>query len=111
MQRSVAMKVLLLAVFRVVFLQPSLGAQEAEVGRKIVSRVSPLYPELAKRMQIHGTVKLEATVAPNGRVKSTKVIGGSPVLTQAALDAIDKWKWAATAGETKELIQLTFQDQ
>jgi outer membrane biosynthesis protein TonB len=45
-------------------------------------------------MQISGTVKVEAVVGPNGRVKSTKVIGGSPVLTKAALDAIGVWKWA-----------------
>jgi TonB family protein len=59
-------------------------------------------------MQISGTVKIEATVAPNGKVKSTKVIGGSPVLTKAALDAIEAWKWAATPGESKELIELSF---
>ena len=111
MQGSVATKVLLLALAHVVFLQPSMRAQEAETGRKIVSRVNPLYPELARRMQIHGTVKVEATVAANGHLKSTKVIGGSPVLTKAALDAIGAWKWAATPGDTKELIELTFQPE
>jgi TonB family protein len=65
--------------------------QSSEGNRKIVNRVTPIYPELAKKMQIAGTVKVEATVAPNGKVKSTKVIGGSPVLTKAAIEA---WKWA-----------------
>jgi TonB family protein len=59
-------------------------------------------------MQIAGTVKVEATVAPNGKVKSTKAVGGSPVLTKAALDAIEAWKWAATSSESKELIELSF---
>src|SRR5882724_11940610 len=82
--------------------------QSSEGNRKIVNRVTPIYPELAKRMQIAGTVKVEATVAPNGKVKSTKVIGGSPVLSKAALDAIEAWKWAATPGESRELIELLF---
>jgi TonB family protein len=88
---------------------PDLRAEDPQpAGRKIVSRVNPLYPDLARTMQIHGTVKVEATVAANGKVKSTKVIGGSPVLTRAALEAIEAWKWAANPAETKELIELTF---
>jgi len=87
---------------------PLFAQQSSEAARKIVNRVTPLYPELARRMQISGRVKIEATVGPNGKVKSTKVIGGSPVLTKAALDAVEVWKWAATSSESKELIELTF---
>ena len=83
------------------------SVQSTDASRKVLSRRAPLYPDLARRMQISGTVKVEATVAPNGKVKSTKVIGGSPVLTQAAVDAVQNWKWAATSGESKELIELT----
>ena len=91
-----------------VLAESSFPQQPSESARKIVNRVTPLYPDLARRMQISGTVKVEALVAPNGRVKSTKVIGGSPVLTKAALDAIGAWKWASTSSESKELIELTF---
>jgi TonB family protein len=85
------------------------SAQEAAPAkRKIVSQVVPAYPELASKMQITGTVRVEATVGPNGRVKSTQVIGGSPVLAKAAVDSIEKWKWAPAALETKELIELNF---
>ncbi len=90
------------------FTTSALAQQPSETGRKVVTRVTPHYPELARKMRISGTVKVEATVAPNGKVKSTKVIGGSPVLTQAALNAIEVWKWAPTASESKELIELTF---
>ncbi len=51
---------------------------------------------------------MEATVGPNGRVKSTLVIGGSPVLAKAAVDSIEKWKWAPATQESKELIELNF---
>lgn len=89
---------------------PSISsAQEpSPAKRKIVSQVVPAYPELASKMRITGTVRVEATVAPNGKVKSIQLIGGSPVLAKAALDSIDKWKWAPAAQESKELIELNF---
>jgi membrane protein involved in colicin uptake len=51
---------------------------------------------------------VEVVVAPNGKVKSTHVIGGSPLLAKAAVDAIEKWKWVPAPQETKELIELNF---
>ena len=88
---------------------PTLSAQEQpQAKRKITSQVSPVYPELASKMQIAGTVKVEALVAPNGKVKSTTVVGGSPVLVKAAVEAIEKWKWVAAPQESKELIELNF---
>ena len=86
-----------------------LAQEHPEATRKILSRVDPVYPELANKMQIHGIVKVEAVVAPNGRVRSTQVIGGSPLLARAAVDAVAKWKWGPAPQETKELIQLNFQ--
>jgi len=112
--RSTARVILGLALGAAAFVgSPALAQQSSvqstEATRKILNRVTPHYPDLARRMQISGTVKIEATVGPNGKVKSTKVIGGSPVLTQAALDAIEGWKWSAAPTESKQLIELTFQ--
>lgn len=76
--------------------------------RKVTTRVAPDYPELAKRMHLAGSVKIEAVVRPNGSVKSTRVIGGNPVLVQAASDAVSKWKFEAAPNETTEVLQLTF---
>jgi TonB family protein len=70
-----------------------------------------MYPEIAKRMNLSGTVKVLATVAPDGTVKSVQPMGGSPVLIQAAQDAVYKWKFAAGSGETKEPIELHFDPQ
>ena len=93
----------------IIVFSPSLSlAQEPSEARKIVSRVVPEYPELARKMQMTGTVRVEASVAPNGKVKFTQVRGGSPVLVKAAVDAIEKWRWAPAAQETKELIELNF---
>lgn len=83
-------------------------AQQPEAKRKVVSRVIPVYPELARQMQLRGVVKIQALVSPNGRVKSSEVLGGSPLLAKAAVDAVEKWKWEPAAQESKELIELNF---
>jgi TonB family protein len=82
--------------------------EQVENARKIVNKIVPSYPELARAMQIHGTVRVAVVVAPNGKAKLTQVVGGNPVLVKAAVDAIEKWKWAPATQETKELIQLDF---
>ena len=79
--------------------------------RKISVRVAPTYPELAKKMHIHGIVRIEAIVRPNGTVKSTRVLGGNPVLVEAARDAVGGWKFEPAQGETTEIVQLAFEGQ
>ncbi len=98
-----------------ILLTASLVAQNAPASsgsdRKVSSRISPAYPELAKKMHIHGIVKVEAVVRPNGTVKSTRVLGGNPVLVDAAVDAIGRWKFEPSQSETTEIVQLTFEGQ
>jgi TonB family protein len=104
-------RVLLLAVVIATLAVSLLTAQtasESHSERKIASRVTPVYPELAKKMHIRGTVKVEAIVRPNGQVKSTRLLGGNPVLVTAALDAVAKWKFETAQSETTEVVQLTF---
>jgi TonB family protein len=79
--------------------------------RKVTTRIPPDYPELAKRMHIAGVVKVEAVVRPNGTVKSTRVVGGNPVLVDAAQVAIGKWKFEPAQNETTEVVQLSFARQ
>ena len=80
-------------------------------GRAVTARVAPAYPELAKKMHIHGTVKVEAGVRANGTVKSTRILGGNPVLIEAASDAVKLGKFAPGPAETTEVVQLTFEGQ
>jgi outer membrane biosynthesis protein TonB len=61
-----------------------------EFVRRAKSKVQPNYPELARKMNIVGTVKVEVVVSPSGTVKDARVIGGHPVLASAALDAAKK---------------------
>ncbi len=109
MRRCIATAIVALSVGVVVLSQSSSLAQEQPAGnRKILNKVIPFYPDIARKMQLSGTVKVEAIVAPNGRVKLTHVIGGSPLLARAAVEAIEKWTWAAGPQETKELVELNF---
>lgn len=87
------------------------AATQSAAERKVASRVAPIYPELAKKMHIKGVVKVEAIVKPNGSVKSTRVLGGNPVLVDAAIDAVGKWKFEPGQSETTEVVQLTFEGQ
>lgn len=77
-------------------------------GRKVILRVNPVCPELALRMHIQGTVRLETVVRPNGSVRTTHVLGGNPVLVEAATTAVSKWRFEAAPNETTEVVQLVF---
>jgi len=84
---------------------------EHSFERKVTFRTAPVYPELAKKVHLQGVVKVEAVVRPNGTVKSTRVVGGNPVLVDAATGAVSKWKFEPAANETTQLVEVTFVPQ
>lgn len=84
------------------------SASTDEGKRKVKSKVAPAYPELAKRMNVTGKVKIEVVITPDGRVKSTRVIGGHPLLVQACQDAVKEWKFAAAPEETTQIVEFEF---
>ena len=84
------------------------GTAGAQNSSRPVKRVDPIYPELARRMKIQGVVKIAVTVAPNGAVKGTKVLGGHPLLVEASLEAVKKWHYAPGPEETTETAVISF---
>ena len=86
----------------------TLGALAQEAGRKRIKDPKPTYPALARSMNLAGTVKLEAIVAPNGSVKTVDVKGGNPLLAQAAQFTIREWKWEKLDHETTEVVEVHF---
>ncbi|MBV8629624.1 MAG: energy transducer TonB [Silvibacterium sp.] len=76
--------------------------------RKLQKRVPPVYPELAKRMHIGGIVRVQATVAPDGTVSDVKILTGNKLLSQAAEEAVRKWKFAAGDSESAVNIDISF---
>jgi TonB family protein len=81
---------------------------QTESKRKVVSKVIPSYPEIARSLRIKGVVRIEAVVAPNGSVKTTHILGGHPLLAQTADQAVHKWRWEPASAETKELVEVRF---
>jgi TonB family protein len=80
---------------------------QEEVPRKAKSKVTPAYPELARRMKISGVVKVQVTVAPNGSVKGARLLGGHPVLANAVMEAVTRWRFE-TGPETIENLEFRF---
>ncbi|HTX16547.1 MAG TPA: energy transducer TonB [Candidatus Baltobacteraceae bacterium] len=95
-------------------LPPKGTAQDASTDtakRKVRTKVAPEYPPLAKQMNVTGKVKIETTIAADGHVLNTKVIGGSPLLVNAALDAVKKWRFEPGPKDTTEVIEFEFSGQ
>jgi TonB family protein len=79
-----------------------------ESARKVVNRVVPAYPDMARTMNLKGNVKVEVVVGPSGTVKSVELKGGHPALAKSAENAVFKWKWESAARETRELVEIKF---
>jgi TonB family protein len=86
---------------------PQTGTTD-ETKRKVKSKTAPLYPELARRMNVSGKVKIEVVVAPDGHVKSTRVVGGHPLLVQVCQDAVKEWKFTPSSEETTQVVEFEF---
>jgi TonB family protein len=84
-------------------------AQEAS-GRRVKHTVTPAYPELAKKMQVAGAVKLEVTVESNGKVKDVKVLGGHPLLAAAAQQSVKGWEYEPGSAQTVETAVVNFKN-
>lgn len=100
-----ALFVALLALF---FIIPNNFSFAQTTARKIKTRVEPVYPELAKRNNISGSVRVELLVTTDGRVKDVKVLGGNPVLVQAVMAAVVKWKYEPAAEESSVPFKFDF---
>lgn len=79
-----------------------------ESKRKVKAKVAPLYPDLARRMNVAGRVKIEVVISADGHVKTTRVVGGHPLLVQACQDAVKEWKFAAAPEETTQVVEFEF---
>jgi TonB family protein len=104
-------KVMLTASALTLFSGTALSAQTGttdEGKRKVKTKVAPAYPELAKRMSVGGKVKIEVVITPDGHVRSTKVVGGHPLLAQACQDAVKEWKFLPAPEESTQVVEFNF---
>jgi TonB family protein len=104
--RLIVVGLLLIVVCTATTIPLAWGQQE--LNRKTKTTVVPRYPELAQHMRITGVVKVQVTVAPNGTIKDTKLMGGHPVLASAALDALKQWRFEPGPEESTGTVEFRF---
>jgi len=85
------------------------SADSPETKRKVKSLGRPVYPDLARRLNLTGVVKVEVVIGPDGKVKRTRVLGGHPVLAAEAEKAAMQSEFEAGPKETTEVIEFRFQ--
>ena len=106
MSSSFVRKSVFILAGTILLLQSAMFA--ADENRKVIKQVQPVYNEIARRANISGTVKVEVTIAPNGTVKSTKLVGGHPLLADSAMEAVKGWKYEPAASESTTIVVFNF---
>jgi TonB family protein len=76
--------------------------------RKLLTHVTPKYPEYLKEHEIGGSVRMNVVVTPNGNVKTVIPVGGNPILLNAAIDAVKQWKYAPAETTDTFEVKLDF---
>jgi len=73
---------------------------------KLVKKVTPLYPQMARQVRVSGTVELIGVIAKDGTIQQLQVVSGHPLLVKAALDAVRQWIYSPTLlnGQAVEVI-------
>jgi TonB family protein len=102
-----ALVCLLLAHFLVVQLTAQ-STDKSAGTRKVISKVAPIYPEDLKKHDIGGTVRLTVVISPRGTVERVSPIGGNPILLDAAVVAVKKWKYEPADSSTSTEVQISF---
>jgi len=88
---------------------PLLAQSEEGAGeRKLLTRVEPKYPVTLERLYIGGVVRLQVDIAANGTVEGAQLLGGNPILGQAAIAAVKQWKYAPGTRKTRQVERLEF---
>jgi TonB family protein len=82
---------------------------ESKGERVLLTRVEPIYPETLQRLGIGGSVRLELTISPKGAVESVAILGGNPILAEAAVQATKQWVYAPGPSQTRTHVIVPFE--
>lgn len=80
------------------------------MASSLVSAPMPPYPVFARVGHVEGTVVVEATVEPDGRVSSARAISGNHLLRSAAADAVKRWRYKPQTGEVTATVIFKFHE-
>ncbi len=73
--------------------RPTQAVSRGITGGKLVKKVAPVYPEVAKRTKKSGSISIAATVSQDGTLRNLRVLSGDPILADAALEAVRRWRY------------------
>jgi len=76
--------------------KPKLAVSEGVQAARLIHRVEPAYPPLARQTRTQGTVVLRALIGRDGAVRELQLVSGPFLLVQAALDAVAQWRYQPT---------------
>ena len=76
--------------------------------RKAVKTSPPVYPSIAAKMRIEGTVKLDVTIDSDGSVSDVKVVSGHQLLASAAVEAVKKWHYETAESKSTQSVSVEF---
>ena len=79
-------------------------------GAKVIRKINPTYPPIARQARIQGVVRLEAIIAKDGSIQNLGVIQGHPLLVQSALQAVKRWRYAPTLLNDQPVEVITYID-
>jgi TonB family protein len=91
---------------------PAIQVSSGDQSERLLKKVAPVYPELAKSARIQGVVKFNATINADGTVSKLELISGHPLLIPAARDAVLQWVYqtSPTSVQTDISVNFTLQD-
>ena len=98
----------LVAILTGAVMTSSARAADPVAARKVIRKVSPVYPPTARRMHLEGTVRIVALAAADGRVTGTESLGGHPILLAAARDAVIMWRFQVAERASREELSFGF---
>lgn len=80
---------------------PPAKSETVRVGGAIrpparLSATAPVYPPLARSARVEGVVILEAVIAEDGSVRDVRPLRSIPLLDQAAVEAVMRWRFTPT---------------
>ena len=86
----------------------SLPMEEDVTAPVLLSKVTPEYPETARRARSEGNVILQARVDEEGHVRDLSILRGIPGLNLSSIDAVACWNYKpATRGGRPMPVSIT----
>lgn len=79
---------------------------EGVQAARLIHKVAPVYPSIAKQAGVSGVVKIEAIIGRDGTIRKLEVHSGHPLLIKPAMDAVKQWRYRPTIlnGEPVEVL-------